>query len=61
MPITIAAREWSARSEAQQQVIAVCLKIARKHHRAQRVVASNAALKCVEAVWELLPEMERPA
>lgn len=60
LPITIATRERSARYELQQQAVAACLKIARKHHRAKRPVASDAALECVEAVRALLPDMEDP-
>ena len=58
LSITIATRERSARHEFQQQVIAACVKVARRHHRAKRVAASDAALECVEAVRALLPELE---
>ncbi len=57
LSVTIAIRERSARYELQQQAIAVCLKIARKNHRAKRAVASDAVLECVEAV-RLLPELD---
>ena len=47
---TVATRERAARHELQQQAIAACMKIARKHHRAKRPVAvmrcSNASRRC---------------
>ena len=61
LSITIATRERSARYEVQQQAVAACVKIARKHHRAERAAASNAALECVEAVRAPLPELKDPA
>lgn len=58
--VLLASRERSARRELQQQVIAACLKIARKHHRARQVASSTAAMECVEAVRALLPEWGDP-
>ena len=58
LSVTIATRERLARYDFQQQVLAACRKVARRHYRAKRVVASDAALECVEAVRALLPELE---
>ena len=58
LAVTVATRVRSAQYDFQHQAIAVCVKIARKHYRAGRPAASNAALECVEAMRALLPEME---
>ncbi len=57
MSVTVAVCEQSARHDFQQQALAACRKVACKHYRTKRVVASDAALECVEAVRALLPAL----